>query len=206
VCGKRVGFAEEEETYISWCLVALEVGLDRLVLLVELGEVGYEVLDDVGVWERVDARLSLGVGWDAAQAGQSVDTVDVHRAAAADTLSAAPSESQGRVDLVLDSDQSIQHHGTRLVQVEGVALHPWLGCWLVWVPSVDVEGLDLGVLVWYGLLDGRGLTFWDRWSRRSHGLSDAGDGLDCGCHSTDISERPWSKARGSNSERCHCDV
>jgi hypothetical protein len=46
-------------TYVFGCGVALEVRLDRLVLLVELGQVGYEVLDDVSVRKRVDARLLL---------------------------------------------------------------------------------------------------------------------------------------------------
>lgn len=42
-------------TYVRWCLVSLEVRLDRLVLLVELSHVGHEVLDDIGVGKRVDA-------------------------------------------------------------------------------------------------------------------------------------------------------
>ena len=44
----------------------LEEGFDGFVLFVELGEVGDEVFDDVGVGERVDAGLVGGVGWDAA--------------------------------------------------------------------------------------------------------------------------------------------
>lgn len=40
----------------------MEVWLDGLVLLVELSEIGDNVLDDVGVWERVDLRFCLGVG------------------------------------------------------------------------------------------------------------------------------------------------
>ena len=44
----------------------LEVGLDGLVLLVELREVRDDVFYDVGVGERVDLRFLLGVGWDAA--------------------------------------------------------------------------------------------------------------------------------------------
>jgi len=56
-------------SYVFWWSVALQVGLDGLVLLVELGEVGHEVLDDVGVREGVDARLGLGVGGDAACEG-----------------------------------------------------------------------------------------------------------------------------------------
>jgi hypothetical protein len=42
-------------TYIFGCGVALEVWLDGLVLLVELGQVGHKVLDNVGVRKRVDA-------------------------------------------------------------------------------------------------------------------------------------------------------
>jgi hypothetical protein len=44
----------------------LQEGLDGLVLLVELGKVGNEILDDVGVREGVDAGLGLGVGGNAA--------------------------------------------------------------------------------------------------------------------------------------------
>ena len=46
--------------------VTLQVGLDGFVLLVELGQVGHEIADDVGVWERVDAGLVGGVGGDTA--------------------------------------------------------------------------------------------------------------------------------------------
>jgi len=55
-----------KRTYISWCAVPLKVWLNRLVLLVKLGQVWYEVLDDVGVWKRVDARLGLDISWDTA--------------------------------------------------------------------------------------------------------------------------------------------
>ena len=53
-------------THIFGCGVALEVRLDRLVLLVELGQIRDKVLDDVGVRKGVDAALSLGVGGDTA--------------------------------------------------------------------------------------------------------------------------------------------
>ena len=44
----------------------LKIGLDGFVLLVELGQVGDDVFDDVGVGQRVDFGFLLGVGWDAA--------------------------------------------------------------------------------------------------------------------------------------------
>jgi hypothetical protein len=147
------------EAYIWRWGVALEVWLDGTVLLVELGHIGDEILDNVGVRQRVDTRLFSRVGWDAAEAGQRVDAINVHGAATADTLSATPSESESWVDLVLDSDQGIQHHGARLVQVERVRLHVGLRRGFVWVPPVDLERLELRILLdGRGILDGRCLA------------------------------------------------
>lgn len=53
-------------THIGSRGITLEVGLDRLVLLVEEGQIGHEILDDVGVRQRIDARLLGGVGRDTA--------------------------------------------------------------------------------------------------------------------------------------------
>lgn len=52
--------------------VALQVRLDRAVLLVKLRQVGHQVLDDVRVRERVDAGLLRGLGGDAACVATSV--------------------------------------------------------------------------------------------------------------------------------------
>lgn len=90
------------------------------------------------------------------QASKGVDTVNVHGARSADTLTARSSESKSWIDLVLDANESIQHHRTGLVQVKSVRLHAWLGGWLIRVPSVDVESLDLGLWLRSWLLDGRG--------------------------------------------------
>jgi len=152
----------------------LKIWFDGFVLLVELRQVGDDVLDNVGVGERVDFALCLDVGWDAAQACKSVNTINVHRAASADTLSAAPSECEGGVDLIFDSDQGIQHHWAGFVQIQGVALHAWLGGWLIRVPSVDVECLDLRVCIRSGFFDCRGLR-WSHSTRRS-GASNSSHG------------------------------
>lgn len=79
------------------------------------------------------------------QASKSILAVDVHGAAAADTLTATSAERQSRVNLVLDTDNSIQHHGARLVEVESVALHTRLLGRRVGVPAVNLERLHPGL-------------------------------------------------------------
>lgn len=103
------------------------------------------------------------------QASKCVDTIDVHGAATTDPLSAAPSEGQRRINLVLDANQGIQHHGTGLVQVEGVALHARLRGRLVGIPAVYVERLGPGLGVDIRLDDGRSLAGRDGTSRRVRG-------------------------------------
>lgn len=53
-------------TYVLSWSVTLEIWLDRLVLLVKLGQVWNDVLDDVGVWQWVDLGLLLGIDWNTA--------------------------------------------------------------------------------------------------------------------------------------------
>lgn len=91
------------------------------------------------------------------QTSQSIDTINVHRTTPTYALATTPSKSQCWVHLILDPNERIQHHWAGLVQVEGVALHLGLRCRLVWVPSVDLECFDLGLLAWVRLLGGAGL-------------------------------------------------
>jgi hypothetical protein len=150
-----------DKTYVWRGSVALQVGLYGAVLLVEERHVGHEVLDDVHVRQWVDARLLGRVGGDAAEARERVDAVDVHGAAAADALTTAPPEGQRGVDLVLDPDQRVQHHGPCLVQVQRVRLHARLRRRLVGVPPIDVECLCFRILARLRLLDGRRLALRD---------------------------------------------
>lgn len=140
------------------------------------------------------------------QAGKGVDTVNVHGAGTADALSARASEGQSGVELVLDADQGVEHHGTRLVQVERVALHARLVAGGVGVPSVDVERLDLAVGVLCGLLDRRRLVGRKRRSGGAEGLGAAGDGalagLDGRGHGP--AEHARRNARRCQSERHGC--
>jgi hypothetical protein len=46
--------------------VALEIGFDRFILFIEVGEVGDEVFDHVSVWKGIDAGLFGRVSWNTA--------------------------------------------------------------------------------------------------------------------------------------------
>ena len=165
-------------------------------MLVEKSHVRYEVLDNVHVGERVDARFLGGVRGNTAchfvslssttcaqtphtKAGQCVDSINVHGATSANSLATTPPEGQGRVHLVLDPDERIQHHGSRLVQVERIRLHLGLGRGLIWVPSVNVESLGLRILAGRGLLDCRCLALGDGLARgvRDNLFGRLGDGV-----------------------------
>lgn len=80
------------------------------------------------------------------ETGEGVLAVDVHGTAATDTLTAASTESQGRIKLVLDANDGIQDHGTSLVQIDGVALHTRLFARGVGIPSVDLERLHARIV------------------------------------------------------------
>lgn len=113
-----------------------------------------------------------------------IDAVNVHRAASANTLTATPSEGQCGIHLVLDPDQRIQHHRACLVEVQGVRLHLWLFRWIIWRPSVNVEGLDSGVLVLGWLWCGRCLAFRHKSGAGGHLLPHLGNWFDGGIKPT----------------------
>lgn len=71
--------------------------------------------------------------------------VDVHGTAATDTLTTTSSEGQSGINLVLDADEGVQDHGSGLAEVEGVGLQAWLLAGGIGAPSVDLEGLQLGL-------------------------------------------------------------
>lgn len=122
-------------------VVGLEERLDGSVLLVELGQVWHEVLDNVHVRQGVDLGVILLV--DPAEAGEGVDTVNIHSARTADTLTARATEGERRVNFVLDFDERVENHWTGLVEVQCVRLQTRLLRGLVRVPSVDLELLQV---------------------------------------------------------------
>jgi len=87
------------------------------------------------------------------QAGKGVLAIDVHGAATTNTLTATSSESHGRVELVLDADEGIENHRSGLVEVQGVGLETGLLAGGIGVPSIDLEGLHVGLGLLRSLAD-----------------------------------------------------
>jgi len=123
-------------------VVSLQPGLNAPVLFIEVVHVRDEILDNIHVRKRVDLG-GLVVGLDLGQAGKGVHASNVHGARATDAFPAGPSEGQGGVHLVLDLDQSVQDHGTTVVQVNLVVLHLGLGPGVLGVIPVNCKGLFL---------------------------------------------------------------
>lgn len=118
--------------------LGLKPGLDRLVLLVEVGQIGHEILHHEHVRQRVDLSGLRGLV-DVAQTSQGVFTIDVHGATATDTLTAGSAQSQSRILLVLNLKKNIKHHRSAIVEVDRVSGHVRLLPHLFRVPSVNFE-------------------------------------------------------------------
>jgi len=94
----------------------LQEGLNRLVLGVELGQIGNKILDNVGVGQGINLG-GLAINLNLANTGEGVGTANVHGAGTANTLTAGATEGEGGVDLVLDLDEGIEDHGAAVVHV-----------------------------------------------------------------------------------------
>lgn len=71
--------------------------------------------------ERVDLGV-FGSTVNAAEAGKGVLAVDVHGARPADALSARPTESQRRVDVILNFDERIENLYSFVSKKKGVRI------------------------------------------------------------------------------------
>lgn len=135
------------------------------------------------------------------QASQCIDTVDVHGTTTADTLSATSPEGQGGVDLVLDSDERIQHHGTGLVQIQAVGLHLGLLGGLVRVPAVDVELLDSRSLGQVGVLNVRSPGLGGDLLLGRASATDSSSRINSGCIRASKDGRTEQRPRGCDEAR-----
>jgi len=71
---------------------------------------------------RKGVNLCVSLLVDSTKTSQSIDSINVHGTATADTLSATSSEGKGAVHFVLNFNKGIQNHGTTGIQVDLVCL------------------------------------------------------------------------------------
>ena len=67
-----------QNTYVRWLVVSLQVWLDRLVLLVKLRQVWYQVLDDVGMRQWINPGLLGGLSGNSAWPSVSTCMPNAH--------------------------------------------------------------------------------------------------------------------------------
>src|SRR5690606_36088233 len=118
--------------------------LDRAQLRVAGGEIGDESLNHGRTRQRIDpeqaAALARRLG-----AGERVGSVDIHGARAAHTLTAGAAEGQGRVDLVLDPDETVEYHRRAIFEIDEIGIDARIAL-LIGIVAVDLEFADtLGV-------------------------------------------------------------
>ena len=76
-----------------------------------------------------------------------MSTIDVHGAGSANTLSAASSERQRWVDLVLDFDEGVEEHRSALVGVDVIRNILWSVLRVIWVGSINVKSLHFSLFL-----------------------------------------------------------
>lgn len=122
--------------------ISLQVWLDRLVLLVEVGQIWHKVTHNVHVRQGVHLCVLGGVCVDSAQTSQSVGTTNIHGTRSTNTFSARSSKRQGGILFVFDFQKGIQNHGSTLIQIHLISLHLRLHLRGIWVPAVNLELFD----------------------------------------------------------------
>jgi hypothetical protein len=95
----------------------------------------------------IDFGGTAGLGINVGQTGQGVATINVHGTRSTDSLTARTTKGKSWILFILNFDESIQNHGTAIVQINGVGGQVWLLV-LVWVPTINLEILDAFLLGW----------------------------------------------------------
>lgn len=127
----------------------LQPRLDRLILVIKVGHVHHQILNHKHMGQRRDSTGS-GPYINLSQASQPITAVDIHSTGPTDPFPARPPEGEGRVDLVLDLNKSVQHHGPTLFEVDLVVFELRL-LRVARVPAVDLESLEIATGLGLGL-------------------------------------------------------
>mmetsp|Transcript_5219 Transcript_5219/g.14639 ORF Transcript_5219/g.14639 Transcript_5219/m.14639 type:complete len:249 (+) Transcript_5219:1756-2502(+) len=132
----------------------LQPRFNALVLFVKVGHVRNQVFENVHVRKGVNLGC-LCLGINVGQASQGVATVNVHGARATNTFAARSTKGQGGILFALDFNESVQHHGTARVQVDGISAQIGSLHGILRIPAVHLEILDfLRACGWCGLFQG----------------------------------------------------
>merc|ERR1740123_2167830 len=99
----------------------LQPRLNGLVLVVEICEVWNQVLHNIGVWQRLDFN-GLRTRLNVKKTSKAIFAIDIHGTRSANSFTARTPESECRINLIFDLDESIQDHGAALLQIYGVLL------------------------------------------------------------------------------------
>ncbi len=107
------------------------------MLGVEIGEVRHKILHHRHMRQRVNLDGTLDVVH-ALGAGKRVCAVDIHGAGTANAFTARTAQRQGRVNLVLDIEQTVQNHRTAIVAIDIIGVDARIGV-VVRRPAIDTE-------------------------------------------------------------------
>jgi hypothetical protein len=125
----------------------LKIGLNWLVLSVEVRHIDHEILKDEHEHERRDCWLLCIFLVNRANACQMVTAINIHCTWATNALSAAATERKGGINFVLDFNQSIEEHGSALVRIDVVADILGAVSGVIRVSAIDVEALHRLLLI-----------------------------------------------------------
>lgn len=121
-------------------ILPLQPRFNTFVLVIKISHIHHQILNHEHMRQRGDRRRpSTRIG-DLGETREPVTSIDVHGAGTADPLATRSAEGEGRVDLVLDLDESVEDHGPTFLEIDLVVFQLRLRG-AVRVPPVDGKGL-----------------------------------------------------------------
>ncbi len=98
-----------------------------------------QILHNIHVRKRINLGDLTGVTVQLCNAGKRVSSIDVHGTTSTDSFTATTTECQSRIDLILDFEQGVQHHGSTCIQVHFIFLQTGLFAGLLRIPTINLN-------------------------------------------------------------------
>ena len=127
----------------------LQPRLNRCVLSIEVRQVRHQILDHGHMRQWIDLDLAVYLT-PRRNTCQGIFSIDVHRAGAADPLSARTAERERRVDLVFYLEERIEHHGRAMTRIDIVGIQPGVLA-AFRIIAIDRKTLDTLASGWRGI-------------------------------------------------------